>query len=53
MFKPEVLNTVSPLCWWTSEAHFLHKETIDLITQLLTASSAGVESFFNICVGPL
>ena len=46
MFKPEL----SPLCWWTSHAHFLHKKTIDLITLLLTvvASSAGVESFFNI-----
>ena len=48
MFKPKVLNLVSPLCWQTS--HFLHKETIDLITQLLTAvaSSAGVERVFSI-----
>ena len=40
MFNPEV----SPLCWWTSHAHFLHKKTIDLITLLLkaVASSAGV-----------
>ena len=49
MFKHEVLNSVSSLCWWTSQDHFLHKETIDLITQLLTdvASSAGVERVFS------
>ena len=32
MFKYEVLNSVSSLCWLASQAHFLHKETIDLIT---------------------
>ena len=44
IFKPELLNSVSPLCWWTSQSLFLHKETIDLIIQLLTAvaSSTGV-----------
>ena len=45
MFQENVIQTVSPLDWWKSQADRLNQKTNEAVIQLLTAtaSSAGVE----------
>jgi Protein of unknown function (DUF 659)/hAT family C-terminal dimerisation region len=49
MFEMNVLDTVKPVDWWKSLSDRLNKQTVDLASQLVTAtaSSAGVERVFS------
>src|SRR5271155_1305598 len=49
MFQENVIQTVSPLGWWKSQADRLNQKTNEAVIQLLTAtaSSAGVERVFS------
>ena len=48
-FKPDVVNTLSPLAWWQNSSGDI-KDCMMVPTQLHTAvaSSAGIESLFNL-----